>query len=85
MIENIIGFAAGFLIAVSMIPQVIKSYKTKSVEDVSFLMLIIIALGAFLWTIYGTLIKSLPIMVMDGFAFFVNLLLIFIKIKYRKK
>jgi len=85
MIENIIGFVAGFFIAVSMIPQVIKSYKTKSVEDISFLMLIIIALGAFLWTVYGMLIKSLPIMMMDGFAFFINLLLIFIKIKYRKK
>ena len=85
MIENIIGFVAGFFIAVSMIPQVIKSYKTKSVEDISFLMLIIIALGAFLWTVYGMLIKSLPVAIMDGVAFFIGLTQIFIKMKYRKK
>ncbi len=85
MIEDIIGFAAGFLIAIGMIPQLIKSYKTKSVEDISFLMLIIILLGTFLWTIYGILIKSLPIIAMDGFGFLISLILILIKIKYEKK
>ncbi|MCX6814578.1 MAG: SemiSWEET transporter [Candidatus Aenigmarchaeota archaeon] len=84
MIPDLIGFAAGFLIAISMIPQVIKSYKTKSVEDISFLMLFIIMLGTALWVIYGILITSFPIIVMDGFGFFVNFVLIYMKIKYRK-
>jgi MtN3 and saliva related transmembrane protein len=83
MIEDIIGFSAGFLIAISMIPQLIKSYKTKRVEDVSFWMLFIIMLGTALWIIYGILIASFPIIAMDGFGFFVNLLLIFMKIKYK--
>jgi len=84
MVEDIIGFAAGLLIAISMIPQVIKSYKTRSVKDISFLMLFIIMLGTALWVIYGVLISSLPIIAMDGFGFFVNLILIFMKIKYEK-
>jgi len=84
MIENIIGFAAGFLIAVSMIPQVIKSYKTKSVEDISPLMLFVIGIGTALWVIYGILITSFPIIAMDGFGFLVNLILIYMKIVYRK-
>lgn len=33
MIEDIIGFAAGFLIAVSMIPQLIKSHRTSELSD----------------------------------------------------
>lgn len=85
MIENIIGFIAGFLIAISMVPQLIKSYKTKKVEDVSFLMLFIILLGTFLWVIYGMLIVSFPIIAMDGFGFFITLILVFMKIKYDKK
>ena len=67
-----------------MIPQLIKSYKTKKVEDVSFWMLFIIMLGTALWIIYGILITSFPIIAMDGFGFFVNLALIFMKIKYKK-
>jgi MtN3 and saliva related transmembrane protein len=84
MIEDIIGFAAGLLIAISMMPQVIKSYRTKSVEDISFLMLLIIAVGTALWAAYGAMITSLPIIAMDGFGFFVNLALIYMKMKYRK-
>jgi len=84
MIEDAIGFTAGFLIAVSMIPQVIKSYKTRSVKDISFLMLFIIMFGTALWVIYGVLIKSFPIIIMDGFGFLVNLILIFLKIRYEK-
>jgi MtN3 and saliva related transmembrane protein len=83
MIENIIGFAAGFLIAISMIPQVLKSHRTKSVKDISFLMLFIIMIGTALWVIYGVMITSLPIIAMDGFGLLVNLLLILMKIKYR--
>lgn len=84
MIEDVIGFAAGLLIAISMIPQVIKFHKTKSVEDVSFLMLFISGLGTALWVIYGLLITSYPIIAMDGFGFFVSLILIYMKRKYRK-
>lgn len=84
MMADAIGFAAGVLITISMLPQVIKSYKTKSVEDISFLMLIIIMLGTALWVIYGVLIASLPIVLMDGFGFIANLALVFLKIKYRK-
>jgi MtN3 and saliva related transmembrane protein len=84
MIEIYIGFAAGVLIAVSMIPQVIKSYKTKSVKDISMWMLIIIQIGTFLWIVYGMMIESLPIIGMDGFGFIVNLTMISLKIKYEK-
>ena len=84
MTGDIVGFTAGILIAVSLIPQLIKSYKTRSVRDISFLMLIIIMLGTALWVVYGILIKSVPIIVMDGFGFLVNLALIFMKIRYKK-
>lgn len=84
MIENIIGFTAGLLIAISMIPQLLKSSKTKKVEDISFWMLFIIMLGTALWVIYGILIMSFPIIAMDGIGFLVNLSLIFMKIKYKE-
>lgn len=84
MIADTIGFAAGFLIALSMLPQVLKSYRTKSVGDLSFLMLLIILLGTALWVVYGFLIESLPLIAMDGFGFAVNLVLILMKISYGK-
>ena len=84
-IVNLIGFTAGFLMAITMVPQIIKSLKTKRVEDISFLMLIIYIVSAFLWMIYGILIKSLPVAITDGFAFSVCSVQLLIKIKYTKK
>jgi len=82
---NLIGFAAGACTAIGMVPQVVKSLRTKKVEDLSFLMLVIYVTGAFLWTIYGILIKSLPVIIADVFAFCVSFTQLFIKIKYTKR
>lgn len=84
MIEDIIGYVAGTLMSVVSIPQIIKSLKTKKVRDISFIMLVLLILGSFLWMIYGFLIMSLPIIIMDAIAIFINLFLLAIKIKYEK-
>lgn len=84
-IVNVIGFIAGSLMAITMVPQIIKSLKTKKVEDISFLMLIIYVISAFLWMIYGILIKSLPVAITDGFALCVSSVQLLIKIKYTKR
>jgi len=85
IIVDIVGFTAGFLMAVTMVPQIVKSLRTKSVEDISMLMLIIYAVSSLLWTAYGILIKSMPVAIADGFAFCVVSTQIFVKVKYSKK
>jgi len=85
MIEDIIGFVAGILTSINMIPQIIKSIKTKKVEDVSLWMYIIYDIGLALWVTYGVMILSYPIMVMDGIAFLCSLLVTYLKIRYNSK
>lgn len=82
---DLIGFTAGFLMAVTMVPQIVRSLKTKSVEDLSMLMLIIYATSSVLWTIYGLLIGSLAVAVTDGFAFCISLTQLYLKIRYTKR
>jgi len=84
IIINIIGFVAGVLMAITMVPQIIQSLKTKSVKDISFLMMALYVTASFLWMIYGILIKSLPVAITDGFAFCISSMQLFIKIKYTK-
>lgn len=89
MIENmaivdIIGFLAGILISVSIVPQIVKSLKTKKVKDISLLMLLILIAGEFLWIIYGIAISSYPIIAMDGFAFIATIIMLYIKIRYKQ-
>lgn len=82
MIADIVGYVAGSLMSIVSVPQIIKSLKTKSVKDLSFLTLILLVIGSTLWMVYGFLIISWPVIIMDAIAIFINLFLLVIKIKY---
>jgi MtN3 and saliva related transmembrane protein len=80
----IIGIAAGILTAASMLPQVFKTLKTKQAEHVSPLMLVILICGVGLWMVYGIIKNDLPIILTNGFSILVNLVMLFLRWKYRK-
>ena len=82
MIEEIIGYLGGIFIAISFIPQVVKSYKTKRVSDLSLGMIIAQIIGTVLWLTYGILVQGKPIILMNSFFIFVILYLLYLKIKY---
>jgi len=49
----IVGMIAAFLSTVSSLPQVIKTIKLKETKDISFWMWAFLAVGIFLWLVYG--------------------------------
>lgn len=66
MMNNIIqlsGYLAGIIIAVSLTPQVIKAWKTKSTNDISLPWTITLLIGLLIYFIYGFGINELPIIV----------------------
>ena len=84
MIEDIVGYLGGIFIMISFIPQVIKSYRTKRVDDLSIWMIIATLIGTGFWLAYGILISSKPIMIMNSIFAFIVLYQLFLKIKYGK-
>jgi MtN3 and saliva related transmembrane protein len=52
-IENISGFIALITSLIGLLPQVYKSYKIKSTEDISMLMLINYLICSIAWVIHG--------------------------------
>ncbi|MFC1769312.1 SemiSWEET family sugar transporter [Nanoarchaeota archaeon] len=76
------GYGAMIVMAVSLTPQVIKSWKTKSTKDISILWNSLYLFGLILWVIYGLGISSVPLV---GAAIIEAVLagsLIILKIKY---
>ena len=61
-IENL-GYAAAFLTTVSTVPQLIKTFRTRSAKDVSSFMFICLLIGGILWFTYGLLLDSKPLIV----------------------
>ncbi|MCX6821718.1 MAG: SemiSWEET family transporter [Candidatus Aenigmarchaeota archaeon] len=84
MIEEIIGYLAGIFIMISFIPQVIKSYKTKNVSDISLGLIVATLIGTVFWIIYGVLIESMPIIIVNIIFGITVLYQLYLKIKYDK-
>jgi MtN3 and saliva related transmembrane protein len=63
---DLIGAIAGVLTTVSFVPQVLKTWRTRSTGDISFGMFLLFSLGVALWLIYGAAIRSAPIVLANG-------------------
>jgi MtN3 and saliva related transmembrane protein len=84
MNENILGIVAGVLTSVSMIPQLVKVIKEKNVEDISWIMILVLICGLSLWVWYGFLKNELPIILSNAFAVLVNICLFVCYLLFRK-
>lgn len=82
---NILGIVAGFLTSIAMIPQLIKVIKEKNVEDLSWVMILVLICGLSLWVWYGFIQEELPIIISNAFAVLVNLTLFICYLLFRKK
>ena len=56
-----LGFAAATLTTLAFLPQVIKSWKRRAVDDLSLGMLVALNVGIVLWIGYGLAIASFPL------------------------
>ena len=81
-IIDLIGYAAGFLILISIIPQIIKSWKTKSTKDLSLLRYLIYVSGVILWLVYGIALKNLPIIIVNSLNFILACFVVYLIIRY---
>lgn len=81
-LTELVGFSAAILGAIHMVPQFIKSVRTKSVGDVSLHMVLIYFFATGLWALYGYMANSLPVLLGDGFNFLVTCAQLVVKVKY---
>jgi MtN3 and saliva related transmembrane protein len=56
-----LGLIAGCMTTSAFVPQVIKTYRTHSVKDISLRMYLFMCTGIALWVVYGFLIESIAV------------------------
>ena len=81
---GIIGTIAGILILSGWVPQILKGYKTKKLNDVSAYLMILIFAGAALWLIYGIALDDIYIMGVNMAAMVLTMIVLSMKLKYEK-
>lgn len=77
-----IGLLAGALTTISFLPQVIKTWRSKSAKDISLIMLLSFCMGLLLWIIYGICLSNLPILLTKLLTLILGDTSLFFKLKY---
>lgn len=80
---DLLGYSAGIMTLINMLPQIHKTYISKSAKDVSYLMIITYVLSMLLWVAYAGFIKSWPIIITNGIAFIMGFIQLILMIKYQ--
>lgn len=78
-----IGFAAAACTTLAFLPQVVKTYRSRSAKDLSLGTFSILASGLFLWLIYGWLMDDMPIMLANFFTLIMAASLIIMKFQFK--
>ncbi len=77
-----VGFAAGTLTTLAFLPQVLHTYRHKSVEGLSYTTLVTFSLGVVLWFVYGLYLHSWPMILANGVTLLLQLPLLVMKLRY---
>jgi MtN3 and saliva related transmembrane protein len=80
---DLLGFLAGCLTTSAFVPQVIKTWKTKSTQDLSLSMWSAFFVGVLCWLVYGFILESFPIILTNFVTIFLAGTILFLKLKYK--
>ncbi|HZV81980.1 MAG TPA: SemiSWEET transporter [Geobacteraceae bacterium] len=80
-----IGLFAGLLTSIAVVPQVVRTWRTKHAKDLSIWQPMLLVAGMLLWLIYGIMISDTPLIAANTFSLLCYFLLIGMKIVYDRK
>jgi MtN3 and saliva related transmembrane protein len=78
-----VGLLAGTLTTVAFLPQVLKTWRSKSAEDISLGMFLTLCTGIFLWLVYGVFTRDLPVILANFVTFILASTILWLKFKYK--
>lgn len=77
-----LGIVAGTLTTLAYLPQVIKTWRSKSADGVSWSMLIILCLGIALWLVYGLYVHDMPVIFANVVTLLLSSIILGLKVRY---
>lgn len=81
---QLLGLIAGGCTTIAFLPQVIKTWKSRSAKDLSLSMFSIFCLGVTLWLVYGFMVHDIPVIVANMLTLMLASTLLFFKLRFRE-
>lgn len=78
-----LGLMAGFCTSFALLPQVIKTWRTRSTGDISLGMFLIMSTGLALWLVYGLIIGDAPLIAANAVTLLFSVTILYFKLRGR--
>jgi MtN3 and saliva related transmembrane protein len=82
---TVLGLVAGCLTTFSLVPQILKVWRCRSAEDVSYKMYFVLSAGSLLWIYYGVLKEEIAIIITNSMTLVLDVTVIYLKWKFSRK
>lgn len=82
---DILGMTAGCISSITFLPQVIKTWKSKSAADISLLMFTFATISVIMWLVYGIILMNIPIIFTNSMVLLFSLIMLYFKFRYGKQ
>jgi MtN3 and saliva related transmembrane protein len=76
------GLVAGFLIAVALVPQIVRVWRLKDAREISLAFNLLTMAGTILWFVYGVMLGLFSVMLWNGVNFVLQSALLAVKLRY---
>jgi len=79
---DLLGWFAGALVTLSLLPQIIQVFRLRSAREISLLFNTMLLSGILLWLGYGIALNLLPVIIWNAIGAVLTALLLYAKLKY---
>lgn len=83
-IIEMLGLVAGGCTTIAFLPQVLKTWKSRSAKDLSLGMFSFFCFGVLLWLIYGIMVNDIPVIAANGMTLMLASTLLFFKLRFKE-
>ena len=80
---EVLGLSAGACTTLAFLPQVIKTWKSRSAKDLSLGMFSVFCFGVLLWLVYGIFQHDVPVIAANLITLMLASTLLFFKLKFK--
>jgi MtN3 and saliva related transmembrane protein len=81
-LSMLVGLIAGWCTTLAFVPQVVKTWRTRSTSDISLGMFLVLVFGIILWLLYGLLIGDVPLIAANAVTLFLTAAILAFKLRY---
>lgn len=78
-----VGLTGAFLSSITFMPQVYKTWKTRSAGDLSLAMVLIVFTSTIVWLVYGVQLMLWPVILCNAVICVLSVLLIYFKLSFK--